>query len=223
MLWPRRRQKLEKIPNFTPTPHPISHIPYPHPPRVKTKKQVIFEEAAKLFQEKGYSAASMRDLADRVNLKASSLYSHIKAKEEILQKICFDNASHFTQGMDTVEKSGQSPEEKVRALLRLHLEIALDDPTSITVFNDEWKHLEEPHLTRFLNLRRDYENRFRTIIQEGIASGVFRSVDPTVALFTLLSSLRWIHYWHRPSRKIDREALLRDVTAILLNGLRSGK
>ncbi|MBK6904959.1 MAG: helix-turn-helix transcriptional regulator [Saprospirales bacterium] len=52
----------------------------------KNKKQEIFEEAAKLFQEKGYGAASMRDLADRVQLKASSLYSHIRKKEEILQR-----------------------------------------------------------------------------------------------------------------------------------------
>jgi len=34
------------------------------------KKDLIYKEAAKLFREKGYSASTMRDLAERVELKA---------------------------------------------------------------------------------------------------------------------------------------------------------
>ncbi|MCB0640163.1 MAG: TetR/AcrR family transcriptional regulator, partial [Phaeodactylibacter sp.] len=141
----------------------------------KSKKQIIFEEAAKLFQEKGYSAASMRDLAERVNLKASSLYSHIRKKEEILQKICFDNAYHFTEGMRVIEAEDADPVEQIEALIALHIDIALDDPTSVTVFNDEWRHLEQPFLRRFLEMRRDYEQRFKRIIQAGIDEGSFKS------------------------------------------------
>jgi AcrR family transcriptional regulator len=37
----------------------------------KNKKEQIYKAAAKLFREKGYNAASMRDLAGRVQLKAS--------------------------------------------------------------------------------------------------------------------------------------------------------
>ena len=59
----------------------------------KTKKELVFEAAGKLFMEKGYLAASMRELAERVGLEqASSLYNHLKSKEEVLRKICFDNA-----------------------------------------------------------------------------------------------------------------------------------
>ena len=55
--------------------------------KVKTKKQLILEAAARLFRDKGYAATSMRDLARAVDLKASSLYNHIGSKEEILQNI----------------------------------------------------------------------------------------------------------------------------------------
>ena len=71
----------------------------------KTKKEIIQEAAAHLFRDKGYSATSMRDLAEAVNLKASSLYNHISSKEEILRNICFDNAHRFISGMEEVEKS----------------------------------------------------------------------------------------------------------------------
>ena len=185
----------------------------------KSKKQIIFEEAAKLFQEKGYSAASMRDLADRVNLKASSLYSHIRKKEEILQKICFDNAYRFTEGMKAVETSEEDPIDQIEALIALHIEIALDDPTSVTVFNDEWKHLEEPFLRRFLEMRKDYEQRFKSIIQAGIDEGSFKSVHPTIALFTILTSIRWLHYWTPENGSISRDTLQKEITTLLLKGI----
>lgn len=186
----------------------------------KSKKQVIYEEAAKLFQEKGYSAASMRDLADRVNLKASSLYSHIRKKEEILRKICFDNAERFTLGMRKVETEFVDPIEKIEALIALHIDIALEDATSVTVFNDEWKHLDQPFLSRFLELRRDYEQRFKKIIQEGIEEGDFKPVNPTIALFTILTSIRWLHYWTPTHLTMDQQKLKADITTLLLGGLK---
>jgi AcrR family transcriptional regulator len=64
----------------------------------KNRKQIIYREAARLFREKGYNAASMRELAERVQLKASSLYNHIGSKEEILVKICAQYAAGDVDG-----------------------------------------------------------------------------------------------------------------------------
>ncbi|MEO6963181.1 MAG: helix-turn-helix domain-containing protein, partial [Puia sp.] len=43
-----------------------------------SKKDVIIEKAARLFLEKGFGAASMRDLAEHVGVEAASLYNHIQ-------------------------------------------------------------------------------------------------------------------------------------------------
>lgn len=183
------------------------------------KKQEIYDEAAKLFQEKGYGAASMRDLAERVHLKASSLYSHIRKKEEILEKICADLAVWFTEAMERVEKMEATPREKVRELLSFHIRTAMDDPTSITVFSDEWKHLEEPYRSQFLASRRDYEERFRRIIQAGVSKGEFRPIDPNIILYTLLSGIRWLHHKQRLPIPQHREGLEMQVIELLLEGL----
>lgn len=171
--------------------------------------------------EKGYLAASMRELADRMGLKqASSLYNHFKSKEEVLQKICLENADKFINGISNIEKDKLSPLDKVKSLIRLHIRIAAEDVTSVTVFNDEWRHLSEPYLSDFLKKRKDYEARFKKIIQTGIKDGVFKEIDPTTALYTILTSIRWIHYWYKPGRKVSIEKLEEDVFAILIDGLR---
>lgn len=186
----------------------------------KTKKQIVFEAAAQLFMEKGYLAASMRELAERVGLEqASSLYNHLKSKEEVLRKICLDNAEKFISGINEIEQSGLSSIEQLRALIHLHVSIAVEDPTSVTVFNDEWRHLSEPYLSDFLTKRRDYENRFKQIIEQGIESGLFKQVDPNVAFYTILTSIRWIHYWYKPERSINIDKLEADIFTLFVKGL----
>ena len=186
----------------------------------KTKKQIVFEAAAELFMEKGYLATSMRELAKRVGLEqASSLYNHLKSKEEVLQKICFDHAEYFISGISHIEQSENSPAEKLKALIHLHISIATEDPSSVTVFNDEWRHLSQPFLQDFLNKRRNYEQRFKAIIELGIESGVFKNIDPSVALYTILTSIRWIHYWYKPERNVSVEKLESDVYSILVEGM----
>jgi|APTNR8051073442_1049403.scaffolds.fasta_scaffold00447_4 AcrR family transcriptional regulator len=190
------------------------------PPADKTKRQAILEAAAVLFRDKGYNATSMRDLAQAVQLQASSLYNHIQSKQDLLREICFNNAQRFLDGIIEIESRPATAAEKVEALIELHVSVATQDLTSITAFNDEWRHLEEPHLNKFKSLRREYENRFKAILAQGMQDGDFRKLDPQFALYTLLSALRWVHDWRQPGRRQAVESVRTTLSTMLLNGLR---
>lgn len=185
----------------------------------RNKKQIILEAAARLFRQKGYPATSMRDLAQAVNLRAPSLYNHITGKEGILREICFSNADRFHREIDEIDRREESAEAKVRALINLHIRVATEDITSITAFNDEWRHLTEPHLGDFIQLRKEYEAKFRSIIEAGIRDGSFKAFHANIALYTIFSSIRWIYDWYQPGKPIDREHLEEEIAGLLLNGL----
>lgn len=179
------------------------------------KQQIIIETAAAMFRDKGYAATSMRELATAVDLKVSSLYSHFKSKEEILQHICFGNAEKFTKAMHQVEQSSGSPLQKIEQLLRFHIQMAIEDTTSVTAFNDEWRHLGEPHLSDFLKQRKDYENRFCAIIDAGKSAQQFQNMDTSIIFYTLLSSIRWLYDWKKNNVKKQADTLLE----LVLNGM----
>jgi len=61
----------------------------------QSKKELIIQEAALIFKQKGYSATSMRELAEKVGMEAASLYNHIRSKDEILEEICFKVANQY--------------------------------------------------------------------------------------------------------------------------------
>ena len=185
-----------------------------------SKKQMILEAAATLFRDRGYAATSMRDLAKAVHLQASSLYNHIASKQEILAEICFQNAHRFLEGLKKVEEENTDPLSKIEALIKLHLVIATEDVTSITSFNDEWRHLEEPHLSEFTALRKKYERQFKSIIKEGIKEGTLKDIKSTIVLNTLLSSIRWVYDWYKPDGKQSIEQISDIVSDLLLGGLK---
>lgn len=185
----------------------------------KSKKQIILEAAAQLFREKGYSATSMRDLAQAVQLRASSLYNHISSKEEILKLICFDNAQRFFEGLERVEQLSASLTDKVEALIRAHIRIAMEDVTSVTAFNDEWRHLSEPFLGQFIQMRKNYEQRFKAIVEAGITQGAIKPMHTQVVLYTIFSSVRWLYDGYKPGGDLSPEKLENEIVALLMNGL----
>jgi AcrR family transcriptional regulator len=185
-----------------------------------TKKEAIIEVAAKLFHEKGFSATSMRDLAEHVGVEAASLYNHIQSKSEILQEICFKVANDFTSNMDNVDTSEQNAIGKVEALLRFHIKEMIYRYEKVYVSDREWKYLTDPYLSNYQNQRRIYRKRFAYIIEDGIQKNEIKKIDAATAVLIMLHAITGIESWHRSKKKISAELLEENMVMILVEGLK---
>ncbi|HEY3402762.1 MAG TPA: TetR/AcrR family transcriptional regulator [Ohtaekwangia sp.] len=186
-----------------------------------SRKEQVIRKAAELFKDKGYAAASMRDLAQLLGIEAASLYSHIKSKEEILRSLCFDMATEFRKSLEDVEKQNVSASEKLRNGIVGHIQVMAKDLTASAVFMNEHRHLSQPYLRDFLLLRINYINRFKSILEEGVRNGEFKdTIDKKLAVMTLFSSLNWMPMWYDPSSAIDPSQLGAQLADMLVNGLR---
>lgn len=183
------------------------------------RKTKIMDAAAALFKEKGYAASSMREIAERVGLEPSSLYNHIHSKSEILKDICMVNAALFVDGITCIREEGGSSTEQLSKLIQLHVDIATARGSSITVFNDEWRHLDSESLGEFLKMRKFYEKSLRSILEEGIRCGEIRDCNVQVMLLSIISSLRWVHEYYRPEKMGNPQSLGCAFADLWLNGL----
>lgn len=186
----------------------------------QNRKDQIFETAALLFREKGYAATSVRDIAQVLGIEASSLYSHIKSKEEILEQICFLMASKFLDAIDEVNDIYFNAEEKLRMAIRNHVFIITENMDKAAVFLHEWRSLSEPRLSDFKKLRDAYENEFRVILQDGENEDVFAAVDKKFAVLTILSALNWIHEWYRGDGPMQPDEIATKLSDFIMSGLR---
>ena len=184
-----------------------------------SRKEVIVSKAAALFREKGFKAASMRDLAESVGVEAASLYNHIKSKTELLHEICFGVANRFMHKMDEVEAQSISSIQKVEALIRFHIDEMVNHYEEVYVSDREWKHLSDPFLSNFQNQRRMYRKRFAAIIEDGIRNKEIKKIDAPTAVLILLHAIGGIESWHRSTQKINASNLTENMVTMLVGGL----
>ncbi|MFM8256263.1 MAG: TetR/AcrR family transcriptional regulator [Bacteroidota bacterium] len=190
-------------------------------PRKKaSKKGLILQKAATMFRQRGFSATSMRDLAEAVGIEAASLYNHIRSKQEILEAICFEMANLFNEHMDQVEASTENTIAKIEQVLRFHIRQIIDNYEQVFVTDREWRHLEEPYLSNFQTQRRTYRKRFAALIEQGIDKKEIRRIDAPTAVLILLHAIGGIESWHRSRKKINARELEDNMLTILIDGLR---
>jgi len=185
------------------------------------RKDHIRQVAQQLFRKNGYTATSMRNLAGEIGIEPASLYSHIKAKEDILQQICFELAGSFFDSVTPICDSLIPPEEKLRKAILAHIQVITNNLDASAVFFHDWRHLGTESLKKFRTLRSEYEELFRSIVRQGMAEGTFRKVNEKFMVLTIFSAMNWTYEWYQPGMNLNSEAIGNNLADILINGLKT--
>ncbi len=163
----------------------------------------------------------MRELAEAIGIEAPSLYNYIGSKSELLHSICFKVASTFIQHLDEVERKDDDNIKKIESIIRFHIRMILKNFDEVFVANHEWKHLQEPYLSEFLTLRRNYERRMIAIAEKGIKNGEIKSGQPKIIIFTLLSAVRGLELWQNNKKNISNSTLENNMVTLLTTGFKN--
>ena len=183
-----------------------------------SRKEEILRTAALLFKQKGYSAVTMRDLANAMGIKAASLYNHISSKQDILQAIIIAIAEDFTNGMDSIIEANASTIKKLEMVIALHVKIAAENANGLSALNSDWMHLETK-LDHYLRLRKDYEDNFKQILESGIENKEIKPINPDIIVFTMLSTLRSLYLWIPKKEDLKIDELTASLSTVLLQGI----
>lgn len=161
---------------------------------LKEKQIKILEVAVELFKEKGYMGSSVRDLATKLNIKAASLYAHIRSKEEILEWICFGVANEFFEELQQVKNTDVSAQEKLNLFIDKHLSVVLKNRDVTHIYSNEWKHLEE-RLPEFIELRKNYQQEVEQLISEIYKTQNWELKSPAFTTKFILHTLNNSYFW----------------------------
>lgn len=183
------------------------------------RKSEIVAIASKLFREKGYSAVTVRDIAQALDIKAASLYNHISSKQEILRLMIINIAEEYTNTISEILDSSESTLSKLEKVIKLHIDITVDNPDAMASLNNDWMHLQDDDLKYFLKMREEYEQKFRIIIKNGIERGELKKHNAEVMIFSILSTLRTLYLWYGRKNGFTKKTLQDHLAAILLNGI----
>jgi AcrR family transcriptional regulator len=194
---------------------------------VVDSRQEILRTAARLFQQRGYDATSMNDVAAALKLSKGGLYHHFQSKDEILFEI-MNHAMEITEERVLNPVRGiADPEERLRALIRLHIEVVLSPrDREITVMLHE-NHPLPPALRKRINSRKkDYihflENLMAEVqkeVQKRAKKESSSRVSPRAAAFALLGMINWIYQWYKPEGELQAQSLIPQFTDLIFGGI----
>ncbi len=180
--------------------------------------------AIEIFWQKGYQAASIQDVADRVGVLKGSLYYYIDSKEDLLWRIIEDVHEEWTKILDQAGALDAGPVERIHAFIRLHVVWYLTKVKEIGVFFREWQHLTGDRLKTMRTRRRRYEQVVRDLLTAAQAEGEMSGdLDVTYATRYVLAAVNAVPDWYRasssePARIAESYA---DMTVGLLKGTRT--
>ncbi len=184
-------------------------------------RQEILRTAARLFQQRGYDATSMNDVAAALKLSKGGLYHHFQSKDEILFEI-MNHAMELTQERVIAPvRSIADPLERLRALIRLHIEVVLSPrDREITVMLHE-NHPLPPALRKRINHRKkEYVHFVESLIADVQRARVGKTaVSPRAAAFALLGMINWIYQWYKPEGELQANNLIPQFTELIFGGI----
>lgn len=186
----------------------------------------ILVAGLKLFAERGYAGASIRELADAVGIQPASLYAHYPSKEHVLAELCrIGHEEQLRSIREALATCGDDPRQQVVAYVRGHIAMHTSFPMLAVVANGELHALSPKLGTQSADLRQQSVHTLQDIVQRGVDQGVFDIPDVWLAVAGIGGMGLRVAYWYVPDHDLgaERIAEVYGEYALRILGARAGQ
>lgn len=166
---------------------------------MNSARQRVRDAAVHLFAVKGFHGTGIRDLAEAAQLSSASLYHYMGTKEELLVSIMVESLDRLLVAGRRLVVESATPTEALARLVQLHVVTHAMLPEQTIVVDNEIRALSPGARPRVLQLRDQYEELWRSVIEAGVAAGAFTVAHPSVARLGLLELCTGVARWFSPS------------------------
>lgn len=171
------------------------------------RRDQVIDAAAAVFAEKGFHAATTKDIADRVGLLPGSLYYYFDSKEAAFVEVCRRRGQAFNARLGAILAGPGTLDERVRAGVAQHMRHNRADLVSTIAFAE--RTLPGGGARELSQLGRVYERLWERIFRAGMrARELPHDFDSRAATVALLAMCNGAIHWYeaKPPREIERIA-----------------
>ncbi|MDJ0828710.1 MAG: TetR/AcrR family transcriptional regulator [Desulfobacterales bacterium] len=175
------------------------------------RKQQIIVAAKRVFSEKGFTKATMEDIAKEAELSPGTLYLYFKNKEELYASLTLRILQYLYIRVEHVSNEKDlEPEQKLNSLADAMFDVYEFDPLIvINMFqlqsSETLKHLSDELLAEITELSRKALAVIRSIFEDGIQKGVFQAYNPVVLADIFWSLFSGVVLWEESKRIVNKD------------------
>jgi len=171
-----------------------------------------------MFNERGFHATSLDDIAARLHVTKPTLYYYVKNKDEILLA-CVQKGLHMTlQGIEASRAAGGNAVDQLRACMQVYAEIVMQ-PFGMCLIRVGDEEVPEPARSELRRMKSQIDQAFRRLVAQGVQEGSLGACDPKMTAFVIAGALSWIGRWYQPQGAYAPAEVAQQCIDTLLGGV----
>lgn len=163
---------------------------------IDEKRRQIIEGAIRVFKEKGYHKATVREIAEEAKIGLGSIYDYVKSKDDILYLFFENYVKSFYGRVREQHPPETDPFTRLELTYRAFVESAMELEDQVMLSYTQAKYVRKDYLRIILQRETEIVEYFQRIIEEALAGA--QGMDPFLeANFLVYSGVfgvirRWI-------------------------------
>ena len=184
----------------------------------EAKRNAVLSTAAQMFNERGFRATSLDDIAARLHVTKPTLYYYVKNKDEILLE-CVKKGLHMTlEGIEASRQAGGNAVDQLRACMQVYADI-VTQPFGMCLIRIGDEEVPEPSRTELRRMKSEIDQAFRRLVAQGVQEGTLAPCDPKMTAFVIAGALSWIGRWYQSGGQYSAAQVAEQCIGTLMHGV----
>jgi AcrR family transcriptional regulator len=182
------------------------------------KREAVLHTAVQSFNERGFHATSLDEVAESLNVTKPTIYHYFGSKDEILFECVRLGLESIREATAAVERHGGTGLDRLTALMRDYAMIMTQD-FGMCVTRTADHELSPESREKFRQLKREIDETVRRVVEDGMREGSIEAGNPRLVTFMLTGALNWIARWFDPKGSMTAEDVANGCVETLVSGL----
>lgn len=192
-----------------------------NPAKTEQRKQEILHGAARAFARKGYQATNLDDIAAEAGLAKGHIYHYFLNKEQLFTEIRVSSTEAEVAVLEEIVAEGHGPEQTLRMAITEFIARQFGPIESQAVLLSDPPDISPENRARIRAAQRKYEKLFRSVVEEGVRTGILVQGDSKLMAFILMRSAQDVSIFYRPGREWTPQFVTEQVTEQLMRSVLS--
>ena len=167
-------------------------------PRRELVEAQIYEQATRLFAERGFAGTSLQDIADAMGMTRPSLYYYVKNKDELLARLVTEITEAPAAATEEIADRDADAPTKLRELVRLIAGQQARHAARFQLVIRSESELPDDLAVAHEAAKRRVLDGFGRIVDQGVRSGEFRPRPVRTTALALIGMCNWVAWWFNP-------------------------
>lgn len=162
--------------------------------------RLLLLSALDAFLERGFHAATTREIGERAGMSAAAVYTHWEAKHDLLFEISLIGHRAVLDVVErALDRASEDPAERVGAFVSAFATWHAENHALARVIQYEFKKLPPRQFRRIVKIRDRFEDLMRAELAGGVAAGAFDVDDLEGTTLAVLSLCIDLARWYEPA------------------------